>query len=183
MATQLTGPVMPIRTVSFLLFPYWSCKFCLKTQFYCYIFRLLCSQTMSNLWNLSCRMWSLAKCLRPLAGSQEGEGPSHLRGWEELQGVRQPAYGSRQRSSLWHPRQESQGGRRAGCGEKEVKIVTMELCKIKCLKRFTSVIFENTLEMIWEKFSTKSPVWQNYTLISQYLGRIRVAAVPPSGSN
>lgn len=69
-----------------------------------------------------------------LPGAQEGEGPGHLRGREELQGFRQPAYGPRQRSSFWHPCQESQGGCRAGRGKEEVKIVTLELCKIKCLK-------------------------------------------------
>lgn len=68
-------------------------------------------------------------------GAQEGEGPGHLWGREELQGFRQPAYGPRQCSSFWHPCQESQRGCRARRGKEEVRIVTMELCKIKCLKK------------------------------------------------
>ncbi len=79
-------------------------------------------------------MWLLLS-FSSLAGTQKGEGPGYLRGREELQGFRQPAYGPRQRSSFRHPCQESQRGCRAGCGKEEVKIVTIELCKIKCLKR------------------------------------------------
>lgn len=202
MATQLTGPVMPIRTVSFLFLEVrLTSNICQKNMIY-FGWNLArissnrvifvsspSSQMMTNLRNLCI---SLMKLLNPFSddcvwksnmrgklvfpnwhkmglckpveiklagfldlaaavgweeldmliilfvlpsGAQEGEGPGHLWGWEEIQGFRQPAHGPRQRSSFRHSCQESQGGCRAGRGEEEVKIVTMELCKIKCLKR------------------------------------------------
>uniref|UniRef100_A0A9L0SII4 Large ribosomal subunit protein eL13 n=1 Tax=Equus caballus TaxID=9796 RepID=A0A9L0SII4_HORSE len=52
---------------------------------------------------------------------QEGEGQSHHGRGEELQGLRQPPHGPRQRPALWHPGKKGQGGRRAGCGKEKIK--------------------------------------------------------------
>ena len=204
MATQLAGPLMPIRTVSCYVYkiffaPFgkmrgwglelrrWSGSSTVTLQMYRN--KVCSSQMMTNLRNLCISLmkhlnlfsddcfleikleiakWSCSKIglaflslhfhmgwilwfgwdncwllkendmrflFFPSSDPQEGEGPSYLRGREELQGFRQPAYGPLQRSSLRHPCQESQGGCRTGRGEEEVKIVPIELCKIKCSKR------------------------------------------------
>ena len=181
MATQLAGPVMPIKNVSMISFVLLSSSCILMSLcFECneifaklpvtnyslrggkpnvyslnvvfqegitvplILLMILLLNLMTGLLRpllvLLCSFLSLVSLVRLCSGVQEGEGPRHHRGGEEVQGFRQPAYGPCQRPSLWHPCQEGQGGRRSGRGEEEIKTFVCMRLKIKICQQTWAVL-------------------------------------------